>query len=279
MTRRREPRAPRERLTLGVLRAFDTMAREDSPVHRLDPRVKLLATLAFIVVVMSFGRYELRALLPYALYPLALFSLSGLPARPLVKALLMAAPFAVAVGLFNPVFDRAPMLELAGVELSGGWVSFASIVLRFGLTVSAAILLVATTGIYRTGMALERLGAPRVFVLQLLFVYRYLFVLGSEAASIARGVRLRSFGRPTSIALFGRLAGSLLLRTLDRAQRIHRAMVGRGFDGTIRFLGALRLRPVDAVFLLVTIGLILVFRWVDGPELLGSLLLGGLSLS
>jgi cobalt/nickel transport system permease protein len=275
MSRLKETRGSRGGLSLGVLRAFDAMALEDSPIHRLDPRAKLVATLVFVVVVMSFDRYELQALLPFVLFPLGLFSLSGLPVRALVKALLAAAPFAVVVGLFNPIFDRAPMLSLGGLELSGGWVSFASILLRFLMTVSAAILLVATTGMYRTCMALERLGAPRVFVLQLLFVYRYLFVLAGEAAAISRGVSLRSFGKPTSIALFGRLAGSLLLRTMDRAQRIHRAMVGRGFDGRIHFLGTLRLRSVDIAFTVGTIALFAVFRWINGPRLLGSLIMGG----
>ncbi len=264
-----------ERLTLGALHSFDTMATMNSPVHRLDPRVKLIATLVFIVVVMSFDRYELRALLPFILFPLALFSLSGLAARPLLTVMLAAAPFAVMVGLFNPIFDRAPMVTLGGLELSGGWISFASIVLRFLLTVSAGLLLIATTGMYRTCMALDRLRVPRIFVLQLLFVYRYLFVLGEEASSISRAVRLRSFGKPTTLSLFGRLAGSLLLRTIDRAQRIHQAMIARGFDGTIRFLGTLALRPVDVIFLLGSIACFVTLRWIDGPGLLGRLIMGG----
>jgi cobalt/nickel transport system permease protein len=260
---------------LGALHAFDAMAALDSPVHRLDPRAKLLATFAFIVVVMSFDRYELRALLPFALYPVALFGLAGLPARPILLTMLLASPFAVMVGLANPIFDRAPIASAMGFEISGGWVSFASVLVRFALTVGAALLLVATTGMYRVCMALERLLVPRIFVLQLLFVYRYVFVLADEAASISRAVRLRSFGQPTTIALFGRLAGALLLRTLDRAQRIHRAMVARGFDGRIRFLGNLTLRPADAAFLVATTAAFAALRSIDGPALLGRLLLGG----
>ena len=264
-----------ERLTLGTLHSLDAMAGLDSPVHRLDPRAKLVATMFFVVAVMSFERHSLGAVLPFALFPAVLFGLSGLPLRPIVTALAAATPFAVVVGLFNPFFEREPALMLGGIAISGGWLSFASILLRAALTVSAATVLVATTGMHRTAMALERLGVPRVFVLQLLFVYRYIFVLGEEAASLVRAVRLRSFGKPTGIALFGRLAGSLLLRTLDRAQRIHRAMVSRGFDGTVRFLGELRLRTGDVVFCAVTLVCFAVARVVDVPLLLGRLLTGG----
>ena len=260
---------------LSVLRSFDAMAGRDSPVHRLDPRAKILVTLAFIVVVMSFDRHELSPLVPLTLYPIGLFALSGLPARPLLVLTAIASPFALMVGIFNPLFDTQPMVSLFGVQISGGWISFASIVLRFVMTVTAALLLIATTGMYRTCMALQRLHVPPLFVLQLLFVYRYLFVLGEEAASISRAVRLRSFGRPTSIRLFGRLAGSLLIRTLDRAQRIHRAMLARGFDGSIRFLGTLRFRRSDTLFLLLSLAYFLSLRFFDAPALLGRLVLGG----
>jgi len=256
---------------------FDTLALADSPVHRLDPRVKIVATLAFIVAVMSFNRYELVALTPFLLFPAVLFSLSALPARPLLTAVCAAAPFALMVGMFNPVFDHRVIGHIAGIEVSAGWVSFASILMRFLLTVGAALLLVATTGMYRTAMALERLAVPRVFVLQILFVWRYLFVLGDEAAALNRGRVLRSFGRPASVRLFGRLAGGLLLRTLDRAMRIHRAMLARGFDGTVRFLGDLRLRPADVVFCGGWCLAFAVMRLVNLPRLLGQLLTGAFS--
>lgn len=274
---RREAGDAAERLTLGTLHGVDALARLDSPVHRLDPRAKILATLAFIVTVMSFDRHAIGGVLPFALFPAVLFGLSGLPARPILTALAAASPFALLVGLFNPLFERQTALVVSGLEVSAGWISFASILIRAALTVSAAAVLVATTGMHRTAMALERLGVPRVFVLQLLFVYRYLFVLGEEAASIARAVRLRSFGKKTGIGLFGRLAGSLLLRTLDRAVRIHRAMVARGFDGTVRFLGELRLRSADLAFCGVALAFFALARAFDLSLLLGRLLTGGAS--
>jgi cobalt/nickel transport system permease protein len=177
--------------------------------------------------------------------------------------------------MFNPLFDRAPAAQVGALTISGGWLSFVSILLRFTLTVGAALMLVATTGMYRTAMALERLWVPRVFVLQLLFVYRYLFVLLDEAGSLDRARSLRSFGRPASVALFGRLAGGLLLRTLDRAQRIDQAMRGRGFDGTVRFLGAVQIKRSDVMFCVGWCVLFVLFRLVDVSQLLGIVLTGG----
>ena len=78
---------------------MDELAGMDSPVHRLDARIKALVTLLFIVAVMSFGRYEVSALVPFALYPVAMGAAARIPARDVFRKMLVAAPFAVAVGM------------------------------------------------------------------------------------------------------------------------------------------------------------------------------------
>jgi cobalt/nickel transport system permease protein len=111
------------------------------------------------------------------------------------------------------------------------------------LTVGAALILVACTGMYRLGAGLERLGVPQLFVTQLLFLYRYLFVVADEGSRMVRSVRLRSAGAEgLSLRVYGSLVGHLLLRSMDRAERVHRAMVARGFDGEVRTLEPGRFR-------------------------------------
>ena len=215
--------------------SMDELGRLDTPAHRLDARAKAVVTLAYIAVVMSFDRYALSALTPFALYPLAMIALGHLPLRHLVRKIAVAAPFAVMVGLFNPWLDREPVAVLGPWVLTGGWCSFASILLRFALTVGAALVLVACTGMYRLGAGLERLGLPHIFVTQLLFLYRYLFVVAQEGGRMVRSVKVRTVGAGAMpLRVYGSLVGHLLLRSMDRADRVHRAMMARGFDGEVR---------------------------------------------
>ena len=254
---------------------LDDLGRLDTPAHRLDARVKAAVTVAFIAVVMSFDRYALSALTPLALYPVFLVAVGRVPAGFLARKILLAAPFAVAVGLFNPFLDRAPALTLGGWTVSAGWLSFASILLRFALTVGAAVALVACTGMYRLAAGLERLGMPRVFATQVLFLYRYLFVVAEEGGKMLRGVSLRSpAGRGLPLRTYAALVGRLLLRALERAGRIHRAMVARGFDGTIRTGDAPRLRGADVAFALGWTGFFAVARFADPAARLGRWLAG-----
>ena len=253
--------------------ALDTLAGRDTPVHRLDPRAKLLTTLVFVVAVASFGKYEISALLPFFLYPVSLIALGDLPAGYLAKKLLLVAPFAFFIGVFNPLLDREILVALGPIEISGGWISFASILLRFVLTVGAALILIATTSFPGVCMALERLGAPKVFAVQLLLLHRYLFVLVDEGVRLVRARALRSFGkRGMGMTVFGHLAGQLLLRTLERARRIHLAMLCRGFDGDIRMLRPSRIGPPEIVFTLGWSAAFILMRFYNLPRFLGGLL-------
>jgi len=229
---------------------MDDLGRMDTPVHRLDARVKAVVTFAFIVIVMTFPPHELSALTPFLLYPVFLISAGEIPLCYLLRKILVAAPFALVIGMINPLLDHQPVAAIGSWVITGGWLSFASIMFRFVLTVGAALALIACTGMLRLGAGLEQLGVPKVFVVQLLFLYRYLFVVADEGAKMVRGVEVRSSGsRALGFRLYGSLIGHLLLRSMDRAEHIYRAMVARGFDGEIRVLNRASLRVADGGFI------------------------------
>jgi len=252
--------------------AMDRLSAQQTAMHRLDPRAKLITTLVFITTVISFPKYEISALVPFALYPLTLAAVGNIPAMFLVRKLLWVSPFAVLIGIFNPLLDREILMRLGGVGLSGGWLSFGSILLRFALTVGAALTLVAVTGFNAVCLALEKLGTPRVFVVQLLFLHRYMFVLMDEALRMVRARALRAVGgRGLDLKSFGTLAGQLLLRTMDRAQRVYLAMSCRGFDGNLYLMQPLRFGRREAVFVAGWVGLFAVLRIYDLPAAIGRL--------
>lgn len=254
---------------------LDLLAGQDTTVHRLDPSAKVITTLIFAVCVVSFGKYELSALLPFAVYPIWLAGMGRVPFGFIVKKVLAVAPFALLVGVWNPILDKKILFHLGEFGVSGGWVSFASIMARFALTVSTAFILIAVTSFQGLCMGLQRLGMPQVMTVQLLFLYRYLFVLGEEAMSLGRARALRTFkGRGMGLKVFSQIIGNLLLRTLDRAQRVYQAMLARGFDGEIRVSRPFRFGSAEALFTLGWSVVFLGLRFVNLSKLLGTLLTG-----
>ncbi|MBU0674277.1 MAG: cobalt ECF transporter T component CbiQ [Proteobacteria bacterium] len=254
---------------------LDTLAAGDSLLHRLDPRAKLLTTAIFVVCVVSFDKYEIARLLPFFLFPAVVIGLADLPLGFLLRKLLLVSPFVLFIGIFNPWLDRSIVAQIGPLAISGGWVSFLSLLLRFTLTIGAALLLIATTGFAAICMAMERLGTPRVFTVQLLLLYRYLFILIEEVVRMIRAHSLRSFSAKGRITyrVFLQMLGNLLLRTIDRAQRIHMAMLSRAFTGEIRIVRQFRFGYKECLFLGGFGGLFLCLRLTDLTALLGRLVL------
>jgi cobalt/nickel transport system permease protein len=260
------------------LKQLDLLATGDSVIHQLDARAKVLTTLVFIISVVSFGRYEFSALFPFFLYPAVTVALGNLPPAAVARKIMMVLPFALVVGMFNPLFDRQPLLALGPIAISGGWLSCASIILRAVLTVGAAVILVGVTGFQPVCGALERLGMPKTFTVQLLFLYRYIFVLAEEGGRAARARELRACGkRGLGLTSFGSMIGHLLIRTWLRAERIHMAMLARGFTGEFHSARVSRFGPAEFCYVAGWSALFVALRLENGSLLLGRLVTGLLS--
>ncbi|MEW6215132.1 MAG: cobalt ECF transporter T component CbiQ [Nitrospirota bacterium] len=252
---------------------LDSLSYKDTFVHRLDPRTKILVSFIFILFVVSFPKYELSGLMPFFIYPVFLLTAGDIPLRAIAKKVLFISPFAIFIGIFNPLLDTNVMLTPFGVPVTGGWISFLSIIVKFILTVSTALLLIAVTSFPGICEALARMKLPRILVIQLLFLYRYLFVLMEEALRMLRAREARSFKkRGKEIKTFIRLISVLLLRTVERAERIYQAMLSRGFRGEIRVLKRHKLRLQDILFVIFSVTIFYIFRNFNIVSFIGETL-------
>lgn len=252
------------------VRSLDLLAQREGWIYQLDPRSKLITTIIFILTVVSVDKYAIASLLPFLIYPAVLVAIADLPAGYFLKKIILVSPFAILVGLFNPLLDRDILLYIGPLGISGGWISLVSILIRFCLTVGTALILIAVTSFAGICFALEKLRVPKVFVNQLLFLYRYIFVLADEAVRMNRARILRSVGtRKPGLKTFSSLVGNLLLKATDRAERIHLAMRCRGFDGSIRMMRRTRFRTGDAAFIVGWSSLFIFFRLYNFTEILG----------
>lgn len=251
---------------------IDRLSYRNTLVHRLDPRIKLITTMLFLFTVISFSKYEVTALLPFFLYPILLLAIGDIPLFFILKKVILVSPFAIFIGIFNPLFDSGQVVVCQSLTVSAGWFSFVSILLKFTLAVSTALLLIATTSFPGVCHALRQLGVPSIFVSQLLFLYRYIFVLMEEAMRIVRARDMRSYGRRgTGIKVFVRLTGILFIRTIEKAERIYYAMLSRGFHGDMPSLKHFRIRAIDLGFAGSAIAFLFIFRFYPVTEELGRL--------
>lgn len=258
------------------LHYLEKLGNQDSFIHRCDARAKLLVCIVFIVTVVTYGKYDVIALLPFLIFPVLLISLADLPLMYFIKRLLIVSVFALFVGVWNPILDRTVFTTIGGWEITGGWLSFSSIMMKFVLCASAALILIATSGVYEICLALDQFKVPTVFVNQLLFLYRYIFVIQDEAFRMIRAAKSRSSGHgQVTIKTYTQIIGHLLLRSIDRAEAIYRSMKSRGFNGHICLMKQLHWRPSDTAFVVFCCAIFTVCRWINVPVFVGQMLSKG----
>jgi cobalt/nickel transport system permease protein len=236
-----------------------------SPIHTLDPRVKFVLTVVFILCT---------ALTPMAAWPvyilllalvLSVEMLSELGVGYVLKRAMLALPFVLAA---LPVIFTTPGVEFFSITL-GPWTltaslagleRFLSIAVKSWISLQGAILLAATTEFPDLLAAMRAVRVPRLLVAIFGLMWRYLFVLVDEAMRLMRARAARSgisadpkLKPGGSIVwrarVVGGMAGSLFLRALERSDRIYMAMVSRGYDGEVRLVPLPVLKPFDWVIL------------------------------
>jgi cobalt/nickel transport system permease protein len=233
----------------------------------LDPRSKLLLAVGFILTLSLLppGNFILYLLLLLILYAAVLLSREDIIF--LLKRSVIALPFALAAATLLFTVPGKTLATLPGVNIGitvEGFVRFTSIVLKSWISVQAAVLLVKLTEISDLMWALQSFRVPPILISVANFSYRYLDVLRSEGARLRTARDSRSAVLPGKkpgggllwrARVTGWMVGSLMIRSMERSERIYSAMLARGFTGRIKTLKHFRMNILD--YGTLTVGAIL----------------------
>jgi cobalt/nickel transport system permease protein len=210
-----------------------------SPVHRAAAHHKLLALLGFMLLVVATPPAWGWAFAGYLAVIAGVVGVSQVPPTYLLKRLVVEVPFVV-FALLMPFIATGPRTEVAGLALSeAGLLAAWALLAKGTLGVLASLTLAATTEPRDLLAGLERLRVPQQLVQIMGFMIRYLDVVTDElhrmrVARESRGFRARDVRQWPVIA---RSAGALFIRSYERGERVHLAMVSRGYTGTMPHTG------------------------------------------
>ncbi|MEU0933146.1 cobalt ECF transporter T component CbiQ [Embleya sp. NPDC005971] len=207
----------------------------DSPLHRLPPHCKLLSLVAFVLVTVSTPREVYWAFGGYAVLLAAVAALARVPAGFLLRRMLVELPF-VGFALLLPFVANGPSVEVLGLSVSrdgllGAW----NIMAKGTLGVIAGVLLAATTELRDLLLGLQKLRMPPLLVQIMSFMLRYGAVITAEMGRMriareSRGFVARDLRQTPAVA---KSAGALFIRSYERGERVHLAMLSRGYTGTM----------------------------------------------
>ena len=234
---------------------LDRYQQGTSLVHHLDPRLKLLATLAFVLIVSTTPPGDWIAFAFLAALAIGAVLIAQVPLVEGLKRSSVALPFAGMVAISLPFTQAGEVLwswSILGWELTvtdAGLLLFATVVVKAWLSVMASGVLVTTTPFPDLLKAMRSLHVPAVLTATISFMYRYLFVLVDEAMRLQTARAARSVGAGRTLwwraRVLGGMIGSLFIRSYERSERIYAAMLSRGFAGEVRTLTRLTWRARD----------------------------------
>jgi cobalt/nickel transport system permease protein len=213
------------------LEALERHSQQDAPLQRLDARIKLIATLAFIIAVLATPARAWQLLVAEALCICFVIGLSGIPPIELVRrwvGFLIVIGFLAA--MVAPSHPERQVIGTVGI--------FLVIVIKNGLAFLAVLTLTGVTPFTSLLIAMRRLRVPCVLVSTLQFMYRYAHVLSEELERMVNARRSRNFRRSGRFdwGILTGLIGVLFVRAMERGERVHSAMLARGWNGTIHTL-------------------------------------------
>lgn len=234
---------------------LDRWSRRTSPLHRRDARVKVIAALAMLIVIATTHPVMLAWAAAFGLVLLVEILIARLPVVGLLVRACIVLPF---TGTFAII-----------TWLAGDPDRAVALAMKSYLSAVTVLVLAATTPLPQLLQGIESLGAPRMLVLVVQFMYRYLFVISEQGQHMRQAARCRGelsrkggwfrLNRSRFQAAGGALA-VLFAKSYQRAEAIHRSMISRGFSGHIRSLSHGALRAADFVFLAMAAGIPAAFR-------------------
>jgi cobalt/nickel transport system permease protein len=243
----------------------ETLAHGDSLLHRLDPRGKLMAA-ALLVLPLALA-HRFATIGSGLALSLGLVLLAGLPVREVARRLLLVNLFLLFFWLLLPFTYGEPGSPGTFAVSREGLLLAARLTMKANGITLAFMALVATSPVVTLGHALHSLAVPDKLVVLLLFTFRYVHVLDTEYRRLYNSMLIRGFRPSTNLHTYrsyAYLIGMLLVRSANRAQRVHEAMLCRGFQGRFHSLYRFAFARRDLFFLffmLLATGLLIDLEW------------------
>ena len=238
----------------------EPFATGNSVIHRIDPRVRVTLTCGYAFVVAL--SYEFSVLIIALAISALLIVISQVSLIQVIKRLLLVNVFIFLLWLLLPFTFQGDVLTTIGnfSVYRPGVVLAAQITLKSNAILLALIALVATMSLATLGHSLYRLQVPEKIVQLLLVTYRYVFVIEQEYSRLVRAAKIRGFRPGTNTNTYRTYAyvvGMLFVRAASRAERVHQAMLCRGFKGKFYSLQEFQIGSTSWIFAILMTAVII----------------------
>ena len=234
---------------ISNIRKIDELGDKYTMIHKIDSSIKIIVTIIYVIKVLSIKQFIISDITSIVLYPLILFKFGKVPVKFILKKVLFILPLILGLSVINLIID-----------FSYSEIYF-SVLLLFKciFTLIGALLLMVTTGINNLAFGLKKLKIPNILIMQILMLHRYIILMMEECYRVKSAYELRTLGEKSmTMKDYGRIIGQMLLKTIDKSEKVYEAMKLRGFDGDLYINSNKKVGCIDFLYL-ITFAVILIF--------------------
>lgn len=238
----------------------------DSPLHRLDPRVRVCLFLLLILAAVTTPAVSMFRLAATALFLAVVVAVSRIPPLFILKRVLAVLPFLI-MALFMAPFLKVSHptvvldMRLAKIAVDSRVVIVVAAFMKALISVVSVIVLLNSGSFSDFLKALQALKVPAVLTSLLMFIYRYIFIIIDQFQRMFIARRSRTFGNSRTWRGLPGLIGVGFIRASERGERVYASMLSRGFNGTIRTLDQFKIGPFDIIFGIVFLAIVTLIRF------------------
>ncbi|MEK6646908.1 MAG: cobalt ECF transporter T component CbiQ [Candidatus Firestonebacteria bacterium] len=229
---------------------IDKYSNLNSLIHRLDPKIKIVIFISFILFVIFTRPDAFVIFVLYASIIIALILLSKIPLLFVLNRSLVVIPFVLFITIFIPFMENGNLLIL--------W----NVFVKAYLSILSMILLISSTKFSELLKALEKLKISKLIIMILSFMYRYIFVIEDELLKMkqAKESRTVNSSKWLQIKPLANMIGVLFVRAYERGENVYFAMSSRGFTGDINTIEKIQLNKRDFYFAITVLGILCLIK-------------------
>lgn len=253
-----------------VFHEIDRGQGDKENIQKIHPLARLVVTIVFLIITISFPKYDFINLLSMMLYIILYNIWYNISLRKAVKRTWPVLLVTCIVGIANPIIERNIIFYIGGLGITSGMLSMATLMLKGILCVMASYSLIMTTGINGICYGLNAMHVPKVMTTGFMLTYRYIIVLLKEVERMWQSYKLRAPNQKgIGFKSWGSFAGQLLLRSIDRGERVYESMLLRGYKGEFFMRSASVNKTYSFIFATAWCAFFFILRFVPVFEIVG----------
>ena len=250
---------------------IDNNSNNNNILNKIHPLVKLIISVIYILFLTSINKYNLTITLAMSIYLIVVSIIGDLSIKNCIKRLKIVLFFLIIIGIANPILDRQVVTSIGIIPITTGMISALTLILKGIFAIISSYFLIVTTGVENICYALKKLHIPNILITIFMLIYRYIIVLLKEVQKIWIAYSLRApKQKGIHFKAWGSMIGSLMIRSIDKAEVIYQAMELRGFSPDNFFMKNQKIDRTSIIYFMAGLLLLLIIRFIPIFDLIGN---------